>query len=156
MTRRRATSVECVPNLAPMVDVIMVLLVFFLLGATLDLAQRGVLQTSLDPSSGPSPGQAVAVQSLLIRIGLGDVDNGASASIVVMDRRLPSGDFEGLFKLLDSQRIAGIDTKNPVVIGAETSVRWKYVVKAMDAAVRAKFTNVQFAVSFRPGAVSPP
>jgi len=153
MIRRYAANVERVPNLAPMVDVIMVLLVFFLLGATLDLAQRGVLQTSLDPSSGPSPGQAVAVQSLLIRIGLGDVNQGESASIVVMDRRLPNGDFEALFRLLDSQRAAGIDTKNPVVIGAETDGRWKYVVKAMDAAVRAKFSNVQFAVSFRPGAM---
>ena len=153
MIHRPTRAADAVPNLAPMVDVIMVLLVFFLLGATLDLARRGVLQTELDPSSGPAPGQAVAVQSLTIRIALGDVDSGRSASIVVMDTTLPAGDFEGLYKLLDQRRLAGIDTKNPVIIGAETSVRWKYVVKAMDAAVRAKFSNVQFAVSFRPGTV---
>jgi biopolymer transport protein ExbD len=40
-----------------------------------------------------------------------------------------------------------------VVIGAETTVRWKYVVRAMDAAVRAGFSNIQFAVSFRSGSL---
>ena len=49
-------ATESVPNLAPMVDVIMVLLIFFLLGATLDLVKQGILQTELDPRSGPGGG----------------------------------------------------------------------------------------------------
>ena len=55
--------------------------------------------------------------------------------------------------MLRERRQAGADPANPVVIGAETAVRWKFVVKAMDAAVRAGFKNVQFAVSFRAGSV---
>jgi biopolymer transport protein ExbD len=150
MIRRRHESAgEVVPNLAPMVDVIMVLLVFFLLAATLNLAERGILQTELDPRSGPGEGQAVAIQSLMLRVALGDIDEGADASITVLEQTLPDGDFGALLGYLVRQREAGFDPANPVVIGAETNVRWKYVIRAMDAAVRAGFKNIQFAVSFR-------
>ena len=151
--KRPEPAGETVPNLAPMVDVIMVLLVFFLLGASLDIAKQGILQTELDPRSGPAAGQAVEVQSLMLRIALGDVNQGESASINVMDQQLPDGDFDGLFRLLEARRQAGFDAANPVVIGAETTVRWKFVVRAMDAAVRARFSNIQFAVSFRSGSL---
>lgn len=146
-------SGEFVPNLAPMVDVIMVLLIFFLAGATLNLAEQGILHTELDPSSGPAEGQAVALQSLMVQIALGNVDDGDAASIMVLDQALPNNDFEGLFELLAARRDAGFDPANPVVIGAEQTVRWKYVVRAMDAALKAGFRNIQFAVSFREGAL---
>jgi biopolymer transport protein ExbD len=148
--KKLAPAAETVPNLAPMVDVIMVLLVFFLLGTSLDLVKQGILQTELDPSSGPGGAQSVQINPL-IRIALGDLQDGASASIQVMDTPLPDGDFQRLHAYLRERRQAGADPLNPVVIGAETNVRWKYVVSAMDAAVRAGFKNVQFAVSFRAG-----
>ncbi|HPM22794.1 MAG TPA: biopolymer transporter ExbD [Phycisphaerae bacterium] len=149
----RAPAAEVVPNLAPMVDVIMVLLVFFLLGTSLDLVSQGVLQTELDPSSGPGAGAAVEIKPL-VRIALADVGSGSGAIIYVMDELLGQDDFESLHRFLLDRRRAGADPENPVVIGAETTVRWKFVVKAMDAAVRAGFTNVQFAVSFRAGSLS--
>lgn len=139
---------ESIPNLAPMVDVIMVLLIFFLLGASLNLVTEGVLQTELDESSGPSKGQAVQIDPL-IKIALFDINKGESAGINVMEEDLGS-DFEKLHQFLARRRAAGADPKNPVIIGAETTVRWNFVVKAMDAAVRAGFQNVQFAVSFAP------
>jgi biopolymer transport protein ExbD len=139
---------ESIPNLAPMVDVIMVLLVFFLLGASLNLVTEGVLQTQLDPNSGPAEGQQVQLNPL-IKIALADVNKGESATITVMDEPVGS-DFEKLHQFLARRKSAGADTKNPVIIGAETTVRWNFVVKAMDAAVRAGFKNVQFAVSFAP------
>jgi len=148
MTRRLEPTAEVVPNLAPMVDVIMVLLVFFLLGTSLELLSQGILQTELDPSSGPGAGARVEIRPL-IRIALADLRAGESAYIYVMDEPLADADFEGLYRFLLERRQAGADPANPVVIGAETTVRWKFVIKAMDAAVRAGFTNVQFAVSFR-------
>jgi biopolymer transport protein ExbD len=145
--KRAASSRETVPNLAPMVDVIMVLLVFFLLGASLDLVTQGVLQTELDPRSGPGPGAAVEIVAQ-VRIALEDVDDGAGARIYVMERPLADNTFEGLRAFLVQRREAGADPDNMVVVGAETTVRWRYVVKAMDAALQAGFRNVQFAVSF--------
>jgi len=144
---------EVVPNLAPMVDVIMVLLIFFLMGTTLNIVQQGILQTELDPSSGPGAGAKVEINPR-IRIALEDVKAGESAGIYVMDEFLAENDFERLYAFLKQRRDAGADLENPVVIGAETTVRWKFVVQAMDAAVRAGFKNVQFAVSFRAGSIS--
>jgi biopolymer transport protein ExbD len=138
-----------VPNLAPMVDVIMVLLVFFLLGATLQLAEQGVLQTELDPSSGPNPGQAVSITPRVM-IGLQDRADGTAAAVSLNDDVLGENAFDALRELLERRRQAGADVENPVVIGADTDVRWRFVVKAMDAAVQAGFKNIQFAVSMRP------
>lgn len=140
-------ATESIPNLAPMVDVIMVLLIFFLLGASLDLVKEGILQTELDPSSGPNQGEQVEINPT-IRILLENVGSGDSCNIWVMDEPLEGNTFEHLRKFMDDRREAGADRENPVVIGAETTVRWRFVVKAMDAAVRAGFKNVQFAVSF--------
>jgi biopolymer transport protein ExbD len=150
--RRLESAGTFVPNLAPMVDVIMVLLVFFLLGTSLDLVSQGVLQTELDPSSGPGAGARIEINPL-IRIALADVGSGESVRIFVMDEPLKENTGEGLYRFLLDRRRAGADPANPVVIGAETTVRWKYVVQAMDAAVRAGFSNVQFAVSFRAGSL---
>ncbi len=149
--RRRRAQGEIVPNLAPMVDVIMVLLVFFLLGATFNLTREGMLQTELDPNSGPGLGAQVRVNPL-VRIGLADVENGQAAKIFLMEEPVEGG-FDALRELLERRRVAGADTQNPVVIGAETGVRWRFVVAAMDATVRAGFKNVQFAVSFKAGSL---
>lgn len=148
MKAKPAPVAETVPNLAPMVDVIMVLLIFFLLGASLNLIKEGILQTELDPNSGPAAGAAVQINPL-IKIALADVNKGESVRIRVMEEPEIENDFERVFQFLAMRRAAGADPENPVVIGAETNVRWKYVVKAMDAAVRAGFKNVQFAVSFK-------
>ena len=180
MLRPAAKPAEVVPNLAPMVDVIMVLLIFFLLGTSLEIVRHGVLETELDPSAGPGQGVAVEVKPR-IRIGLTDVGDGAAVGISVLDepigesdfarlteylrtRRLDGadprfaliyaddqGDFAGLTEYLGPRRVDGAAPANPVVIGAETEVRWQFVISAMDAAVQAGFRNVQFAVSFKAG-----
>lgn len=141
------TQSEQVPNLAPMVDVIMVILVFFILGASLRIAREGVLRTELDPRSGPGGGAAIEIIpsvkiALLERFG-GGVD------VAVMGQPLRGGLAE-LGPLLRSRVEAGADTWSPVVIAAEAAVRWRYVVAAMDAAYAAGFENVQFAVRLDP------
>lgn len=166
--KRRSIAGEVVPNLAPMVDVIMVLLIFFLCGTTLNLVPQGILQTELDPSSGPGAGAAITINPT-VRIALTDVDDGAGALVHLNnealgeltaeplrawsgpeDRAAAYAEYLGpLYVRLSERASAGADLENPVVIGADTAVRWKYVIKAMDAAVNAGFKNIQFAVSFR-------
>lgn len=142
--RRRESPAERIPNLAPMVDVIMVLLVFFILGASLEIAHEGVLQTELDPRSGPGPGAPIEIIPA-VKIALAETDDG-SCVIVVAGQPLAENSFAGLRALLVERRRAGADTRNPIVIAAQGSVRWRHVVSAMDAAVGAGFANVQFAV----------
>lgn len=150
MRRHITPTGDNVPNLAPMVDVIMVLLVFFLLGASFELVREGLLKTELDPASGPGGGVIVEINPR-VRIGLLDAGGGRGA-IYLMEEPI-GDDFDRLHAALLERRRAGADTENPVVVGADPTVRWQYVIKAMDATVRAGFKNVQFAVSFRPGAL---
>ncbi len=153
MKGRPASAGEVVPNLAPMVDVIMVLLVFFLLGTSLDLVKHGVLQTELDPSSGPGAGARVEIRPQ-IRIALADVRGGEAAAVFLNEDSLGENGFDALRRQMDGRRRAGADPGSAVVIGAEQNVRWEFVVRAMDAAVQARFANIQFAVSFRQGSIS--
>ena len=136
---------ERIPNLAPMVDVIMVLLIFFMLGASLEVFREGVFESELDPRSGPGAGAAVEIIPS-IKIALQASDTGGEPAIYVMGRMLENGSFEALGALLARRREQGVDTTSPVVIAAQSSVTWRYVVAAMDAAVRNGFANVQFAV----------
>lgn len=143
---RRESAGEYVPNLAPMVDVIMVILVFFMLGASLTLVSEGALKTELDPRSGPGAGVAVEIIPS-VKITLEAVDEGRSCNLFVMGRALQSNSFDGLLAHLIDRRQAGADTANPLVIGFQPEVHWGLVIRAMDTAVRAGFRNVQFAVS---------
>ena len=137
---------ERIPNLAPMVDVIMVILVFFMLGASLTLAREGALQTELDPRSGPGEGAAVEIIPS-VKIALEEVDQGKACNILVNGVKLEGNSFEALRQYLRERREKGADPLNPVVVGSHPGVQWKLVVQAMDSCKRTGFRNVQFAVS---------
>ena len=144
--RRQDSIAERVPNLAPMVDVIMVILVFFMLGASLTLAREGVLATELDPRSGPGEGAAIEIIPS-VKIALEEVNEGRSCNIYVASQPLPGNTFDALATFLRDKRQKGADPLNPVVIASHPGVHWNLVVKAMDTCVQAGFRNVQFAVS---------
>jgi len=144
MIRRPQPLRDFAPNLAPMVDVIMVLLVFFLLGASLNLIRQGVLPTELDPRSGPGPGAAVQIIPA-VRIGLEDLGPDQPPRLYLMDEPLES--LETLRQVLVRRLAAGADPDNIVAIVPQGSVRWRHVIKTMDAVLQAGFRNVQFAVS---------
>lgn len=145
---------ECVPNLAPMIDVIMVILVFFMLGASLELIQEGALTTELDPRSGPGEGVPIQIVSA-VKIALEEADGGAACRMYVMGQPLAQSTFAGLRDYLRERRDQGADPTNPVVIAAQAGVKWKFAVEAMDAAIRAGFKNVQFAVHLGGGTEVP-
>ncbi len=140
-----STAERSVPNLAPMVDVIMVILVFFLLGATLTLVREGSLRSELDPRSGPGAGAGVEIIPS-VRVALRDVSDGR-VEIRVMGRPLAEPSFEGLRRLLAERVAAGADTFSPLIVSADARIRWELVVQAVDAAHFAGFQNVQFGVS---------
>lgn len=139
-----APSGELVPNLAPMVDVIMVVLIFFMVNASFDTTREGAMATELDPRSGPSTASAVEIIPS-VKIGLEHAADGCV--IYVLGQPLPGNTFDHLHRFLQDRRQAGADPANPIVVGPQGAVAWRYVVAAMDAAHRAGFANVQFTVS---------
>lgn len=127
----------------------MVLLIFFLIGASFNLLTEGMLQTELDPRTGPGAGVSVEILPR-IRIELRNADEGRSAEIRVGEHSIRAGDFEGLYDYLRQRRDAGADASNPVVVAPDGPVRWDFVMQAMDATIRAGFANVQFSIQVDP------
>jgi len=128
-----------------MVDVVMVILVFFMLGTSLRVTE-GVLPTELPSQLGPG-GQARVQVVPTVRISLSRTDGGRGCRIRVMDRDLPVNSFAALASFLREKRLAGADPTGRVLIAAEPEVSYQSVISAMDACVRAGFGNIQFAVN---------
>lgn len=150
--QRHAPSAEHadVPNLAPMVDVVMVILIFFMLGTSFTLLE-GVLPTQLPSEIGPGGGAAVTIVPV-VRIALLETTGADPCRILVMERPLPENSFAALRVFLDQKRQAGADPSGPIVIGAEPGVQYQQVVSAMGACVRAGFSNIQFSIGAGRGA----
>ncbi|HVP10497.1 MAG TPA: biopolymer transporter ExbD [Phycisphaerae bacterium] len=133
-----------IPNLAPMVDVVMVILIFFMLGTTFAISE-GILPTQLPSQVGPGGGAAITIVPS-VRIMLLERP-GATCRILVMDRPLERNTFDELGGFLREKRVAGADATAPVLIAAEGGVQYQDVISAMDACVQAGFRNIQFSVN---------
>jgi len=137
------------PNLAPMVDVVMCILIFFMLGTSFALSE-GALPMQLPSQVGPGGASVVSVVPV-VRIALRvDPQNAAGCRILVMEKQLPAHTFAALRAFMDEKRDAGADPTGRVVISTEPSVEYQNVVSTMDACVRAGFSNIQFALNSGP------
>ncbi len=132
------------PNLAPMVDVVMVILIFFMLGTTIAVSE-GVLPTELPSRVGPGGGAEVAIVPT-VSIAIQESPDGRGCRINVMGLALPEGDFRALEHLLREKLRQGADPQGRVLIDAEPAVAYQHVISAMDSCVGAGFANIQFAV----------
>jgi len=142
-----------IPNLAPMVDVVMVILIFFMLGTSFAIPE-GILPTRLPSQVGPGGGATVTVIPA-VRIALLEQQDGPKAisldqkgacRIVVMGHELAENSFDALSGYLEAKRLAGADPTGRILIGAEPGVQYQHVISAMDASVRAGFSNILFSV----------
>lgn len=134
-----------IPNLAPMVDVVMVILIFFMLGTSFAIPE-GVLPTRLPSQIGPGGGARVAIIPV-VRIALLDDGQTGRSRILVMGSSLPENSFAALADLMRAKRRASGDSSAPVLIAADPNVQYQDVISTMDACVRAGFGNIQFSVS---------
>jgi biopolymer transport protein ExbD len=139
----RATT----PNLAPLVDVVMVILIFFMLGTSFVL-REGLLPTRLptDQADGGTDPTFVPV----VRIALTPGPTPERCEISVLGHSLPDGSFDALQGFLRNRRVRGADPQGRIIIAASPTVLYQSVISAVDACVRAGFKNVQFAVSAGP------
>lgn len=147
MVPRRGFSptLSYAPNLASMVDVTMVILIFFMLGTSIN-SSEGVLPTELPSSIGPGGNAQVNVVPT-VQIALMESSMAPGCKIVVMDRELAENSFASLSAFLKERIDAGADPKGRVIVNAEPGVAYQHVISAMDACVRAGFNNIQFAVN---------
>lgn len=145
MKRHRPRRAVETPNLAPMVDVVMVILIFFMLGTSF-AASEGALPTQLPADVGPGGSAAVSIIPV-VRIGLEEAEDGDGVRIRIMGQALADPSVTSIYTLMRAKREAGADPRGRVVVAAAPGVRYKHVISAFNSCVRAGFENVQFAVS---------
>jgi hypothetical protein len=75
-------------------------------------------------------------------------DDPKGITIVLNEKKNLGTDFEALAEALQDLRESGLKADHPVLISPWMSCRHEWVVKAFDAAVAARFTNVHFAVPY--------
>ena len=129
-------------NLAPMIDVTFLLLLFFLVTTTFGRPE-GILVSDLPPEQGAAS-VSLPLSPIVVRVR--QEGPGAEDYLIYIDHfeRLP-GDFTELADMLRAiQREPGFDEHTPVVIVPDGAVAWDHVVNAWNAALRAGARTVVF------------
>ena len=140
--QRGKQDVKIQPPLTPMIDVTFQLLLYFLLTSTFkpnegqipgSLPEKGVSAVSAEPR--PPIRIVVRPRGGNYEYVTYEVDN-----LNAIDKQ------EDLYNMLMARQKSGsVTVETPVQIRPSSSVRWKYVVGAFNAAVRAKYKNIGFA-----------
>jgi biopolymer transport protein ExbD len=133
-----------------MVDVVMVILIFFMLGTSFALSE-GVLPSQLPAQVGPGGAASVSIVPQ-VRIALVTREASAACRILVMGKELSEEGFEALYAFLLQKVEAGADPAGRVLLAVDPVIRYEDVVYAMDACVRAGMPNVQLVVG--PGEIA--
>lgn len=149
---RRRAGYALILNLAPMMDVMFNLLIFFLVATSFKLPE-GLLQAKLPRTSGISVSQTLAVPVVPIKIFLEPADSpGGTVIRISSSLRTDAASlvlvqgFENLYGLLQGMTAKpGVTVDTPVIIAAKPRTAWDQVVNAYNASLRAKYKNVVFA-----------
>ena len=149
-------------NLAPMMDVMFNLLVFFLVTTSFTLPE-GLLAAKLPRTTGISQDRQLSVPVVPIKIFLEPAANvGArhaspsfdestttikvSTSLTTESATRLIQNFEDLYSFMNAlSKNPGFTPETPVIIAAKSKTNWQTVVNAYNTAMRAKFKNIVFA-----------
>ncbi len=132
-------------HVTPMIDVVFLLLIVFLLMPSDE--GRAYLTTGL-PDLGVGEGAPPDYMPVEIELRVPEA-NKEGVAIVLNHRRALGRDFRGLLAALEDLRARGLPAEHPVLIRPQWACRHKWVVRAFDVAVGARFANIQFAVPDR-------
>ena len=129
-------------NLIPLIDVMLVLLIFFVITTTFDA--RSVLKLELPRADGqPAEAQANALSVLI----------NAQGRYFVGDREVLRTDLQSLKDAL--RDVAGDDRKRPVLLRADARTPHQSVVTALDAIGQLGFNRVAIATAPEAGNPAP-
>ncbi len=129
-------------NLAPMIDVTFLLLIFFVVSTTFKRAE-GLFGTRLQQTVG-RPAPMLPISPIIVR--LTPLDGAGSGCRIRIDSFAtePATFGELALTLRQIQENPGFDQTTPVVLVADDDLEWDHVVGAWNAAVRASCTNIHF------------
>jgi len=144
MRRRRRRGLMPAVNIAPMIDVSFLLLIFFLVTTTFERAE-GILSSAMPEERGERAAAALPISPIVVRVQQSGPD--------LEDVRLSIDRFDDVPQRFDELpeflsgvfEMPGFDRDTPVVIVAGNDVAWDHVVSCWNAAVRAGATQIAFA-----------
>lgn len=126
-------------NLVPMIDVILVLIIFFVVTATFDA--RSVLKLELPRATGEPP--TAADDALVVLVN-------AQGRYFVGEREVLRDDLESLKATISE--VAGTDRDRPVMLRADARTPYQSVVTVYDALGQLGFKRVMSATAPPPAA----
>jgi biopolymer transport protein ExbD len=141
---RRRGGIATAVNIAPMIDVSFLLLIFFLVTTTFERAE-GILASDLPRRRGGQPGVTLPISPMVIRL---TPPRGGDEGYALSVDRFPQAPprIEALPAFLRGvHEMPGFDRDTPVVIVADNDVRWDFVVQCWNAAIRAECRKIAFA-----------
>jgi biopolymer transport protein ExbD len=147
--KRRKEPAKIQPPMTPMIDCTFNLLIFFLLTPSVSM-NEGYLTTNLPTTSGPVAGKKQEnVVRIKIELQIPDNDpKGERVNIVFNETQSLGDNFDALRAALEDKRKQGVAPNTPILISPWMGTRHKWVVKAFDAAVASRFTEIHFAVPY--------
>ena len=137
MKFRRQSNEEVSVNLTPLIDVVFLLLIFFMVSTT--FTRETELQIDLPEADGE---QAEREVDLL------EVEISADGEYSVNNQRLDANDRETLRRTIEE--LAGGDTSLPFIITADAKAPHEYVVRVMDVAGSLGFTGLSISTERTP------
>ncbi|MCL5041239.1 MAG: biopolymer transporter ExbD [Gammaproteobacteria bacterium] len=132
MNFRRQRAEEVSVNLTPLIDVVFLLLIFFMVSTT--FTRETQLQLDLPQAESGQPVEQAEVERIELLIA-------ANGDIAINDRALVDNRIATLKTAL--QRESGGNTELPVVITADANTPHQAVITAMDAAGQLGFNRLR-------------
>ena len=154
--RRRSTGTARISlNLTAMIDVVFLLLIYFMVGTTFKLGEE-IYRMDL-PERGPSNAQRdpFELDDEPLRIRIASVGRTGDSYRIRVDGPYEQPiTFEELRLFLSDRQIGEFTTRgmfeadHPIIIEPARTARWEHAVGVFNAAARARYTNITFS---RPG-----
>lgn len=129
MKFRRQAGEEVSVNLTPLIDVVFLLLIFFMVSTT--FTKESHLEIDLPQSSGEPAKPSVKEIEVIVN---------AKGEYSVNDRKLVNNQEDTLKKAV--QKLSAGDTKLPFIITADAKTSHEYVVRVMDVAGQLGFVQL--------------
>ena len=131
MKFKRSNKLQSVPNLTPLIDVVFLLLIFFMVSTSFSRETR--LLVSLPEADGEVVSSAEAIEVLVTREG----------NYAINGRQLISSDARSLMRGLELE--SGGDSSRSLVLVADAQAVHQSVVTAMEAIGQAGFASMSIA-----------
>ncbi len=145
---RRTGGMPRFLSMAPMMDIMFNLLIFFLVTSTFQLPE-GIFKARLPRNVGLE--SRLSVPTVPIRVFLQakeqqvEIYLSCSISGNQAGQNISIPDYQMLYETLEHlQGQPGFDSDSPVVLAGQDQVNWQEIIQAYNAAIRAGYTKIVF------------